>query len=114
MVGQKEKRFGYRRVCVQLRREGEAINPKRVYRLWRQEGLALRRKKRRKKVVTGATVPMKAERPGQIWTYDFIHDACENGRKLKLLTVTDEFHRECERRSKIAAGGGAVEKRGAS
>ena len=93
-VAQKEKRFGYRRVWVQLRREGEALNPKRVYRLWRREGLALRPKKRRKRIVTGATVPMKAERPGQIWTYDFIHDACENGRKLKMLTVTDEFHRE--------------------
>lgn len=93
-IAHKEKRFGYRRVWVQLRREGEAINPKRVYRLWRREGLALRPKKRRKKVVTGATVPMKAERPGQVWSYDFIHDACENGRKLKLLTVTDEFHRE--------------------
>jgi putative transposase len=93
-VAKKNKRYGYRRVWAELRREGEAINPKRVYRLWRREGLALRPKKRRKKVVTGATVPMKAQRPGQVWTYDFIHDACENGRKLKMLTVVDEFHRE--------------------
>jgi putative transposase len=93
-IAHKEKRYGYRRVWAELRREGEAINPKRVYRLWRRESLALRPRKRRKKVVTGAKVPMKAERPGQVWTYDFLHDACENGRKLKILTVTDEFHRE--------------------
>jgi putative transposase len=93
-IAREEKRYGYRRVWAELRREGKAINPKRVYRLWRREGLALRPRKRRKKVVTGATVPMKAERPGQVWTYDFLHDACENGRKLKILTVTDEFHRE--------------------
>lgn len=93
-VTRKKKRYGYRRVWAELRREGEVINPKRVYRLWRREGLALQPKRRRKKVVSGARVPMKAERPGQVWTYDFIHDACENGRKLKILTVTDEFHRE--------------------
>ncbi len=93
-IARREKRYGYRRVWAELRREGEVLNPKRVYRLWRREGLALRRRKRRRKIVMGATVPMKAEHPGQVWTYDFLHDACENGRKLKILTVTDEFHRE--------------------
>lgn len=93
-VARKRKRFGYRRVCAELRREGEAVNAKRVYRLWRREGLGLRARKRRRKTVKQSAAPVRAERPGQVWTYDFIHDACENGRKLKILTVTDEFHRE--------------------
>jgi transposase InsO family protein len=70
-----------------------ALNPKRVYRLWKQESLA--RKKTRKKRRTGATVPVAATRANQVWCLDFCHDACLNGTRLKVLAVKDEYTREC-------------------
>jgi putative transposase len=89
-------RAGYRSALEAVRREGETVNHKRVYRLWKQEGLALRRRsKRRKKSALATVPPIQASRPGQVWTYDFIADACLNGRKLKILSVVDEFTREC-------------------
>jgi putative transposase len=89
------KRFGYRRAHAVMRREGQMINHKRVARLWRITGLSLpRRRPRRRYKPQPSTAPQQASRPNEVWTYDFIHDACASGRKLKLLTVTDEFTRE--------------------
>jgi putative transposase len=64
-----------------------------VYRLWKQAGLRLKRRSKRRRQGHG-TVPLRALHPGHVWTYDFVHDTCLNGRKLKMLTVVDEFTRE--------------------
>ena len=92
----KHPRFGYRRIWALLTRAGESINVKRVYRLWRELKLALpkrRRKKKRARPFVGI-VP-KALAANQIWTYDFVFDEAVSGRKLKMLTLIDEYTREC-------------------
>jgi putative transposase len=69
------------------------VNPKRVYRVWKQEGL-LRPQRRRKPRHKGkGAVPLQAAYPHQVWTYDFMQDAAA-GRKMRLLTIVDEFTRE--------------------
>ena len=88
-------RYGYRRLHVLLRREGHEVNVKRVRRLCVLHGLKLSRKRRRKRRGIGTGVPCKAEYPNHVWAYDFVHDACQDGRKLKVLTVEDEFTRLC-------------------
>ncbi len=91
-IASRHPRYGYRRACALIRRD-MVVNHKRVYRLWKQEGFTLRRRTRRRRQSTG-TLPMQALYPGHVWTYDFMHDTCMNGRKLKLLTVVDEYTRE--------------------
>ena len=93
-IAKRKTRYGYRRAWATLRRAGERINHKRVYRVWREEGLPLKNRPQRKRARSGASVPCRATHPNHVWTYDFIHDACDSGRKLKLLTVLDEFTRE--------------------
>jgi putative transposase len=88
-------RYGYRRLHVLLRREGERVNAKRVMRLCVVHGLKLSRRRRRKRRGVGTGVPCRAEYPGHVWAYDFVHDACHGGRKLRILTVEDEFTRRC-------------------
>jgi putative transposase len=87
-------RYGYRRVWVLLRRK-QRVNLKRVYRVWRAQGLCLPRRRPKKPRHGDGAVPCQATHPNHVWTYDFIHDACINGRKLKMLSVVDEFTREC-------------------
>jgi putative transposase len=92
----KHPRFGYRRIWAMLRRERLNINLKRVYRLWKQEKLNLPKKrvsKKRAKPTIGI-VP-KAEKANQVWTYDFVFDQRLSGRSLKMLTLIDEYTREC-------------------
>lgn len=94
-VALKHPRFGYRRAHAILRRAGERVNHKRVARLWRLAALSLpRRRPRRRYQPQPQAVPQRASRPNEVWTYDFMHDSCASGRRLKLLTVTDEFTRE--------------------
>lgn len=88
-------RFGYRRLHQMLRREGHRVNVKRVRRLCVLHGLKLSRKVRCKRRGQGNAMPCKAAYPNHVWAYDFMHDVCENGRKLKVLTVEDEFTRRC-------------------
>jgi putative transposase len=85
--------LGYRMARALVLGQFEVLNHKRVYRLWKQERLA--RKQTRKKRRTGATVPLAATRANQVWCLDFCHDACLNGSKLKVLAVKDEYTREC-------------------
>jgi transposase InsO family protein len=91
-------RYGYRRITALLRRRGERVNPKRVWRIWREEGLVLPRKRprKRRKGESGG-LPTVAGYRGHVWTYDFIFDRTEQGRLLKMLVVLDEFTRECHR-----------------
>jgi putative transposase len=88
-------RFGYRRLHAMLRRAGLKVNVKRVRRLCVKHGLKLSRKRRRKRRGIGAGVPCKAEHRNHVWAYDFLEDRTENGRKLRILTVEDEFTRLC-------------------
>lgn len=94
-LAEQRRRFGYRRLYVLLRREGIRVNHKRVYRLYRQEGLSLRLR-RRKKLASGFRAPLpRPERPNQRWSMDFMSDFTAEGRRLKLLTVVDDFTRYC-------------------
>jgi len=88
------RRFGYRQLHVLLPREGHEVNHKRVYRLYREEGLAVR-KRRRKRVSRAERVPLAVPTgPNQVWTSDFVHDALSWGRKIRMLTIEDAFTRE--------------------
>ena len=96
VLAERHPRYGYRRIWALLRREGWVINRKRVHRLWRTAQFHVRpRRRRRHHAGVSAAAPTQATRPGHVWTYDFVHDACLNGTKLKLLPVVDEFTREC-------------------
>ena len=91
----KRVRLGYRRIHVLLRREGWQINHKRVYRIYQEENLAVRTKPR-KKLVSRLRVPLgPAEQPNQQWSMDFVTDRMEDGRAFRILTVVDNFSREC-------------------
>jgi putative transposase len=94
LIARTHTRYGYRRATALIKQEGEAINPKRVYRLWSKEGLCLPRRRPRKRVRTISLRPLAATRANQVWAYDFVFDSCANGQKLKLLTVVDELTRE--------------------
>lgn len=93
-LAQRHPRYGYRRLWVELRRAGYAVNHKRVYRLYRQARLMLRRKAGRR--LTHRGVPLaQLTRPNQQWALDFVHDRIGEGRALRVLTIIDEFTREC-------------------
>ncbi len=85
--------MGYRMAHALVKGEFEPLNLKRVHRIWKQEKLG--RMKRYRKKRTGNSVPFSASLPNQVWTVDFVHDACLNGTKLKILSVVDEVTREC-------------------
>ena len=93
-IAQRFKRFGYRRAQALIVRSGEIVNHKRIYRLWRLLGLCLPRKRPRKKTKRRDLIPMLAECPNHVWSYDFMFDTLQNGRRLKILTLEDEFTRE--------------------
>ena len=71
------------------------MGPHRAYRLWRGAGLQLPRRRPPRRVAAARPRPLPAARPNQVRAYDFVHDACASGQKLKCLTVIDEFTREC-------------------
>lgn len=92
----RRKRWGFRKAWNALRRRGQIINIKRVQRLWRQEKLQVPPRKRRKHKPPGESVPLlEALHPGHVWSLDFIFDATEGGMRLKILTIGDDFVREC-------------------
>ena len=91
-------RFGYRRIYALMRRDGWNVNRKRIQRLWREEGLKVPQRSRKRQRVgyeEGQSVRLRAEKPNDCWCYDFIFDQTEDGRMLKILTILDEFTREC-------------------
>jgi putative transposase len=88
-------RYGYRRLTVLLRREGRLVNAKRVYRLYREESLQVRTKPRAKRAAQ-ARVPLDgAVRANQRWSMDFVSDRISDGRWFRILTVIDQYTREC-------------------
>ena len=91
-------RFGYRRITALLLQVGWRVNHKRVERLWRQEGLKVpKRQPKRKRLWLndGSCVRLRPERPKHVWSYDFVQDRTREGRPIRMLTIIDEFTREC-------------------
>jgi putative transposase len=89
-------RYGYRRVTVLLRRKKLTVNPKRVQRVRRQEGFKVSKRQRKMRRVGQSTgVRQKAEYSNHVWSWDFVEDQTENGSKLRILTLIDEYTRQC-------------------
>lgn len=93
-IKDKYPRFGIRRAHALLRADGQAINRKRVERVWCESGLQVPQRPKKRKIKTGRRVPCQAERPNHVWSYDFQEDGLLSGRKLRLLNILDEFTRE--------------------
>jgi putative transposase len=105
-LSRERPRWGYRRAHADLLAEGWQLNRKRVQRVWREEGLRVPRRRRKRRRLGDSTVPasrLRAQCPDHVWAIDFQFDQTADGRILKLLHVVDEFTREalaikCERR----------------
>ena len=100
MLAQENPRYGYRRVWALLRREGWLVNKKRLYRLWREEGLKVSDKQRkRRRLLEGTSenscTRRRATHLNHVWSYDFVMDLTEDGRRLKMMPIVDEYSREC-------------------
>ena len=93
-LARQKPRYGYRRLHAVLERRGQAVNVKRVYRLYAEEGLAVRRR-RRKRLVRERVGEVQLIRANQEWAMDFIVDGLANGRMVRILSVVDAFTREC-------------------
>ncbi len=97
-LSQENPRYGYRRVWALLRREGWAVNKKRVQRLWREADLkvpARERKRRRIGRSENGSSRRRAEYINHVWSYDFAMDSTDDGRRVKVMPVVDEYSREC-------------------
>ena len=91
-------RYGYRRIRQLLIDEGWQVNVKRVYRIWRREGLKVPKrqpKRGRLWLNDGSCIRLRPERPNHVWSYDFVQDRTQDGRTFRMLTVIDEFTRRC-------------------
>ena len=93
-LARQKPRYGYRRLWAVLAKQGWAVNLKRIYRLYRQEGLMVRRLKR-KRLVRTAPINAHLTAANQEWALDFVCDALATGRGIRMLTVVDSFTREC-------------------
>lgn len=93
-LAREKPRFGYRRLHVLLRRSGERVNHKRLHRIYREAGLMIRRKKRKHCMRVGQPLRSRTG-ANQEWALDFVHDAVECGRTIRVLSVVDAYTREC-------------------
>lgn len=94
-LAEQRRKFGAPRLHTMLRREGYLINHKRTERLYREEGLSLRMKNRKKRISHLRVVMDEPERINQHWSMDFVSDSLYNGRRFRVLTIVDDFSREC-------------------
>ena len=94
LAGEK-RRYGYRRIHILLRREGWKVNRKRTYRLYREAGLAVRRRKRKRIGLFERKPLPKPSTVNRSWSMDFIADGLIDGRKLRVLAIVDDYSREC-------------------
>ena len=93
-------RYGYRRIWALLRADGWNVNHKRVYRIWREEGLRVpgkQPKRSRLWLNDGSCIRKRPEYRNHVWSYDFVQDRTSDGRKFRMLTIIDEYTRECLR-----------------
>jgi putative transposase len=95
-IAQTRVRYGYRKILTLLRREGWKVGKKLVYRLYREEGLGLRFKpRRRRRMGTHRQERFRPVAPNQVWSLDFVADQLADGRRFRALTVVDVYTREC-------------------
>ena len=99
LLSKENPRYGYRRVWALLRREGFRVNKKRVHRLWKEEGLKVPSGQRKRRRLLGVDengcTRRRAEHKDHVWSYDFVMDRTEDGRRLKMMPIVDEYSREC-------------------
>ena len=91
-------RYGYRLITGLLRQQGWQLSPSRVERIWKQEGLKVPRKQPRRGrlwLADGSCLRLRPERPNHVWSWDFVMDRTDDGRPIKILTLIDEYTREC-------------------
>jgi len=91
-------RYGYRRITALLRREGWPVNHKRVERIWKREGLRVPQKQPKRGRLwlnDGSCLRLRPEHKDHVWSYDFVHDRTRDGKAIRILTVIDEYTREC-------------------
>ena len=94
-LANERRRFGYRRLFIMLRREGEPSGINRIYRLYREEGLMVRKRKARRRAI-GTRAPIQVEaKPNARWSLDFVHDQMANGRRFRVLNIKDDVTLEC-------------------
>jgi transposase InsO family protein len=94
-LANERRRFGYRRLFVLLRREGEPSGINRIHRLYREEGLTVRKRRARRKA-TGTRAPILVEaKPNARWSLDFVYDQFANGRRFRVLNIVDDVTKEC-------------------
>jgi putative transposase len=97
-LAKKYGRYGYRRVRQLLVDDGWRVSVKRVYRIWRREGLKVPKKQPKRGRLwlnDGSCIRLRPERPNHVWSYDFVQDRTRDGRPIRMLTVIDEFTRRC-------------------
>jgi putative transposase len=94
-LANERRRFGYRRLFILLRREGEVSGINRIYRLYREEGLGVRKRKGRKRAIGVRASLLVEARPNARWSLDFVHDQMANGRRFRILNVVDDVTHEC-------------------
>ncbi len=91
-------RYGYRRITNRLQEEGWTVNHKRVERIWRREGLKVPKKQPKRGrlwLTDGSCIRRRPEYRNHVWSYDFVADRTQDGKVLKMLTIVDEYSREC-------------------
>ena len=94
-LANERRRFGYRRLFILLRREGEPSGINRIHRLYREEGLSVRKRRARRKAV-GTRAPILVEARANVrWSLDFVHDQFANGRRFRILNIVDDVTKEC-------------------
>jgi len=94
-LANERKRFGYRRLFILLRQDGEASGINRIYRLYKEEGLTVRKRGARRRAI-GTRAPMVvAPRANARWSVDFVHDQLASGRRIRILNIVDDVTREC-------------------
>ncbi len=96
-LAEKRRRFGCARLHVLLKREGFMINHKSAERIYHEEGLSLRIRRRRKMASIARAELLKPDKPNQRWSMDFMLDALSDGRRLRVLTIVDNYSRKCHR-----------------
>jgi transposase InsO family protein len=88
-------RWGFRRAHADARNDGWAVNHKKLQRLWREEGLRVPQRSRRKRLGTSTAITPVADAPNKVWAVDFQFDATSDGRPIKIVSIVDEHTREC-------------------
>ena len=94
-IARERRRFGYRRLHVMLKREGHVINHKKLFRLYREEKLVVRRRGGRKRAIGTRAPALVPLRPNERWSLDFVSDQFTDGRRFRVLAIVDDCTREC-------------------